>query len=80
MAWYNIFSKSEKQSVEVVEGYQYFSTQFVKIGGANLALHSVNGKYFVGFQLILIVCVLQNHAFIGLAMLILWKRIINCPH
>jgi hypothetical protein len=47
MAWYNIFSKSEKQSVEVVEGYQSFSTPFVKIGGANLALPYVNGRYQV---------------------------------
>ena len=47
MAWYNIFSKSEKQGVEVVEGYHSFSTPFAKIGGANLALPYVNGRYQV---------------------------------
>jgi hypothetical protein len=47
MAWYNIFKGSEKKNVEVVEGYQSFSTPFVKVGGANLALPYVNGRYQV---------------------------------
>jgi len=47
MAWYNIFKQSEKQGVEVVEGYHSFSTPFAKIGGANLALPYVNGRYQV---------------------------------
>ncbi len=47
MAWYNIFKQSENKSIEVVEGYQSFSTPFAKIGGANLALPYVNGRYQV---------------------------------
>jgi hypothetical protein len=48
MAWYNFFSKqSETTSVEVVEGYHSFSTPFAKVGGANLALPYVNGRYQV---------------------------------
>jgi hypothetical protein len=47
MAWYNIFSKSEKQGVEVVEGYHSFSTPFARVGSANLALPYVNGRYQV---------------------------------
>ena len=47
MAWYNIFSKSEKQGVEVVEGYHSFSTPFARVGNANLALPYVNGRYQV---------------------------------
>lgn len=48
MAWYNFFSKqNETTSVEVVEGYHSFSTPFAKVGGANLALPYVNGRYQV---------------------------------
>lgn len=48
MAWYNIFSnKKETTDIEVVDGYQSFSTPFVKVGGANLALPYVNGRYQV---------------------------------
>lgn len=47
MAWYDIFRQSEKQNIEVVEGYHSFSTPFAKIGGANLALPYVNGRYQV---------------------------------
>jgi len=47
MAWYNIFKQSEKDSIEVVEGYHSFSTPFAKVGGANLALPYVNGRYQV---------------------------------
>lgn len=48
MAWYNFFSKqNEATSVEVVEGYHSFSTPFAKVGGANLALPYVNGRYQV---------------------------------
>jgi len=47
MAWYDIFRQSEKETIEVVEGYQSFSTPFYKIGGANLALPYVNGRYQV---------------------------------
>ena len=45
MAWYNIFSK--KQQPEMIEGYQSFSTPFQKVGGANLSLPYVNGRYQV---------------------------------
>ena len=44
MAWYNIFKKEESKP-EIVEGYQSFSTPFGKVGGANLALPYVNGRY-----------------------------------
>lgn len=44
MAWYNIFTKSTP-TTEVVEGYQSFSTPFQKVGGANLSLPYVNGRY-----------------------------------
>lgn len=48
MAWYNIFSnKKETTDIEIVDGYQSFSTPFVKVGGANLALPYVNGRYQV---------------------------------
>lgn len=47
MAWYNIFKQSEKNSIEVVEGYHSFSTPFSKVGGANLSLPYVNGRYQV---------------------------------
>jgi hypothetical protein len=48
MAWYNFFSKqSEATGIEVVEGYHSFSTPFAKVGGANLALPYVNGRYQV---------------------------------
>jgi hypothetical protein len=48
MAWYNFFSKqNEATSIEVVEGYHSFSTPFAKVGGANLALPYVNGRYQV---------------------------------
>ena len=47
MAWYDIFRQSEKKSIEVVEGYHSFSTPFYKVGGANLALPYVNGRYQV---------------------------------
>ena len=46
MAWYNIFTKSTP-TTEVVEGYQSFSTPFQKVGGANLSLPYVNGRYQV---------------------------------
>jgi len=48
MAWYNFFSKqNEATSVEVVDGYHSFSTPFAKVGGANLSLPYVNGRYQV---------------------------------
>jgi hypothetical protein len=47
MAWYNIFKQSENKTIEVVEGYQSFSTPFSKIGGGNLSLPYVNGRYQV---------------------------------
>ena len=43
MAWYDIFKASNK--TEVVEGYQSFSTPFQKVGGANLSLPYVNGRF-----------------------------------
>ena len=48
MAWYSRFIGSKPQATtEVVEGYQSFSTPFQKVGGANLSLPYVNGRYQV---------------------------------
>lgn len=44
MAWYDRF-KSTKDSVEMVEGYQSFSTPFLKVLGGNLSLPYVNGRH-----------------------------------
>ena len=45
MAWYNNIFKKEESKPEIVEGYQSFSTPFGTIGGANLSLPYVNGRY-----------------------------------
>ena len=45
MAWYSRFIGSKPQIPEIVEGYQSFSTPFQKVGGANLSLPYVNGRY-----------------------------------
>lgn len=45
MAWYNRFISSKPKTAEVVEGYQSFSTPFQKVGGANLSLPYINGRY-----------------------------------
>jgi hypothetical protein len=46
MAWYSRFiGEKPKTTTEVVEGYQSFSTPFGKVGGANLSLPYVNGRY-----------------------------------
>lgn len=42
-----IFDRFKAVKAEVVEGYQSFSTPFGKIGGANLSLPYVNGRYQV---------------------------------
>ena len=47
MAWYSRFVGSKPQAHEVIEGYQSFSTPFQKVGGANLSLPYVNGRYQV---------------------------------
>jgi len=47
MAWYSRFIGSKPQQTEVIEGYQSFSTPFQKVGGANLSLPYVNGRYQV---------------------------------
>ena len=47
MAWYSRFVGSKPQKMEVIEGYQSFSTPFQKVGGANLSLPYVNGRYQV---------------------------------
>jgi len=44
MAWYNFFKK-ENKTVEMVEGYQSFSTPFLPVGRGNLTLPYVNGRY-----------------------------------
>jgi Phage portal protein len=44
MAWYNLFKK-ENKSIEVVEGYQSFSTPFLPVGKGDLSLPYVNGRY-----------------------------------
>jgi capsid portal protein len=41
------FDRFKAVKTEVVEGYQSFSTPFGKIGGANLSLPYVNGRYQV---------------------------------
>jgi hypothetical protein len=45
MAWYSRFVGSKPKATEVVEGYQSFSTPFGNVGGANLSLPYVNGRY-----------------------------------
>ena len=40
-----IFDRFKAVKTEVVEGYQSFSTPFGRIGGANLSLPYVNGRY-----------------------------------
>jgi hypothetical protein len=45
MAWYNIFKAQKEQSAEMVEGYQSFSTPFLKVLGGNLSLPYVNGRH-----------------------------------
>lgn len=47
MAWYSRFIGRKPQTPEIVEGYQSFSTPFQKVGGANLSLPYVNGRYQV---------------------------------
>jgi hypothetical protein len=42
-----LFDRFKAVKTEVVEGYQSFSTPFGKIGGANLSLPYVNGRYQV---------------------------------
>lgn len=42
-----LFDRFKAVKAEVVEGYQSFSTPFGKIGGANLSLPYVNGRYQV---------------------------------
>lgn len=45
MAWYDRFIGTKQQSSEVVEGYQSFSTPFLKVLGGNLSLPYVNGRH-----------------------------------
>jgi hypothetical protein len=45
MAWYDRFRTTKQESPEVVEGYQSFSTPFLKIGSGNLSLPYVNGRH-----------------------------------
>jgi hypothetical protein len=45
MAWYDKYIKSKPKGPEVVEGYQSFSTPFLPVGGGNLTLPYVNGRY-----------------------------------
>lgn len=42
-----LFDRFKQQKTEVIEGYQSFSTPFGKIGGGNLTLPYVNGRYQV---------------------------------
>ena len=44
MAWYNLFKK-ENKTIEVVEGYESFSTPFLPVGKGDLSLPYVNGRY-----------------------------------
>jgi hypothetical protein len=45
MAWYDRFKATKQESPEMVEGYQSFSTPFLKIGAGNLSLPYVNGRH-----------------------------------
>ena len=46
MAWYSKFlGEKPTEKTQVVEGYQSFSTPFQNVGGANLSLPYVNGRY-----------------------------------
>lgn len=45
MAWYDIFRATKQQTTEMVEGYQSFSTPFLKVLGGNLSLPYVNGRH-----------------------------------
>ena len=42
-----IFDRFKQPKTEILEGYQSFSTPFGKIGGGNLTLPYVNGRYQV---------------------------------
>lgn len=46
MAWYDIFRAKKDSQVEMItSNYDAFSTPFLKVGGANLSLPYVNGRY-----------------------------------
>ena len=45
MAWYNNLFKKETKTVEVLEGYQSFSTPFLPVGKGNLTLPYVSNRY-----------------------------------
>ena len=46
MAWYSKFlGEKPTEKTQIVEGYQSFSTPFQNVGGANLSLPYVNGRY-----------------------------------
>jgi len=46
MAWYDIFRAKKEEAVEIISSnYDAFSTPFLKVGGANLSLPYVNGRY-----------------------------------
>lgn len=46
MAWYDIFRAKKDTQIEMVtSNYDAFSTPFLKVGGANLSLPYVNGRY-----------------------------------
>lgn len=45
MAWYDRFIGTKQESSEVMEGYQSFSTPFLKVLGGNLSLPYVNGRH-----------------------------------
>ena len=45
MAWYDKYINTKPKGPEVVEGYQSFSTPFLPVGGGNLTLPYVNGRY-----------------------------------
>jgi hypothetical protein len=46
MAWYDRFRAKQQPEMEVISpNYEAFSTPFLKVGGANLSLPYVNGRY-----------------------------------
>ena len=52
MAWYDIFRAKKEEAVEMISSnYDAFSTPFLKVGGANLSLPYVNGRYTTANQI-----------------------------
>jgi hypothetical protein len=62
MAWYDIFRAKKEEAVEIISSnYDAFSTPFLKVGGTNLSLPYVNGRYTtaiqIGFHSVKTICI-----------------------